>query len=366
MIDAELVREIEPQLECAYQEHMDSIGDKRPISPIATLARAADTEPDPIEYGEVLRDKHEGHVTAIAEELGVDLRPVLASTFFVNLLTEDNLPHYTSRIHSKVFASPALMTFTNEWTAEEDTHGRLMLDYALFAGIIGTHDARLIEVADYEAGRVSQLRAGTEINPASLQDAFAYLPLQELLTKDAHNASRWLMGQAGAIVMNPIIGDEQNHYEFYRKAFEAALEADPDGSLVSMANLYKLRGNGHFEMPGRQGIPNFENHAAVIGLSGIFDLETIARAKQTIVKKTGVETVQPTTDEGKQAQAKILALTSAEAVAEQAETMESFRDSKPTTLDNGLLPFVLGKTVDFTYSGAPGHERITGLQAVAV
>lgn len=368
MENKELLYHIEPQIEQAYAEHMDSISSrdtsnkiiyKRPFSPTSTLADAAGTNNDPLEYGEVLREDHESNMARFSESLGVDIRPVLAASFIVNLLTEDNLPHYTSRIHSKVNQSSALSVFANEWTAEEATHGLLMRDYALLTGIIGDRETALISHSQYDSGRTNQLRNGTEIDPQDLQHAFAYLTLQELLTKEAHNKLGWLLASSGQKAMRPISGDEQNHYEFYRKASEASLDVDPDGTLIAMNSVYS-----EFSMPGRLGIPEFDTHALTIGISGIFDLESIAQAKQTIVNKLHIEQAAPSSDAGKRAQELLLKNTSDRAVNKEKRIMERLRDNEPAILDNNLAPFILGKTVEFTYSGAPGYERPTGLVAI--
>lgn len=368
MLDSELLREIEPKIQIAYEDHMQSIKDKssddptaykRPFSPVSQLATVAGTNTDPLEYGPVLRKDYETTITDFGETYGVDVRPVLASSFLVNLLTEDNLPHYTSRIHGKVSGSEALMRFANEWTAEEDTHGVIMRDYALLTGLIGDRETSLISNANYDAGRTSQLRNGTEIDPSSLQVAFAYLSLQEHLTKEAHKKLGWILPKMGQKVMNPIVGDEQNHYEFYRKLSEESLRVDPDGSLIAMNDVYN-----NFSMPGAVGIPDFNKHSLVIGLSGIFDLETIALSQQIIANKLSISSIEPTTYEGKQAQEQLLAITSNEAIAEQKHIMESFRDLNTNEQPNGLAPFILGKTIDFDYVGAPGHQRPAGLKPI--
>lgn len=363
MKDSNLLREIEPSLEQAYDEHMQSIAskqdglpDKRPFSPMEQLARSANTGPDPLEYGVVLREDYNAHVSVFAEKYAIDIRAIMGASFLVNLLTEDNLPHYTSRIHSKVHESPALSAFANEWTAEEDTHGVIMRDYALLSGMIGENELSAISQSSYHQGRVQQLRTGTEIDPQDLQVAFSYLTLQEHLTKEAHKKEGWILPPTGRKIMNPVAGDEQNHYEFYRKASQASLDVDPDGTLTAMNRVYK-----EFSMPGRLGIPNFDKLALIIGLSGIFDLETIAQSMQTFAKKLNIANATPKTDEGKDAKESLLARTSNEAVSEQRILMESLRDQQPTSTYNGLAPFVLGKTVEYTYKGHSNHKRPTGI-----
>lgn len=361
MTEAELLHEIEPTIVQAYDSHMFSAEKNgRPFNPAAILARATGTELDPLAYGPELRSRFGAHLETFAQTYGIDVRPVLAATFMVNLLTEDNLPHYTSRIQGMVQRSPALMHFSNEWTAEEDAHGVLMRDYALLSGMIGNTDFAVIDSRDYHTGRINQLRSGTEINPPNLFNAFAYLTLQELLTKEAHNKLSWILDPAGRQVMRPISGDEQNHYEFYRTLQDAALELDPDTTLQETERVYQ-----RFRMPGKQGIPDFDKLSAIIGISGVFDLVTIRSSMQTIAKKIDVEGANPVSDIGKKAQERIVTLTSPDAIQGQQELMEQFREGQDQQLPNGLLPFVLGRTVRFTTIDTPAGLRITGIERIA-
>lgn len=359
MTDVELLAEIEPTIEQAFDGHMITANKNgRPFYPPTVLARVAETDRDPYQYGQVLKDSYDEHIESFADTYGVDVRTVLAASFLVNLLTEDNLPAYTSRIQALSAASPALIEFSKEWTAEEDAHGVLMRDYALLTGMIG--DDGIISHEDYEAGRISQLREGTEINPPSLFHGFAYLTLQEHLTKEAHNKLGWLLDKKGKAVMSPIAGDEQNHYEFYRRLNKATLDHKPDETLKAMRDVYQ-----GFDMPGRLGIPNFDTHAATISLAGIFDLETITKSQQTIVKKIDIEAAEPVTDEGKEAQEQIIDITSDRSVMASRQVMERLRSGMSDTTNDGLAPFVLGKTIDFSTIETVVGPRITGLQAIA-
>jgi hypothetical protein len=122
-------------------------------------------------------------------------------------------------------------------------------------------------------------------------------------------------------------------------------------------------------MPGEAGIPDFGNLAYIIGVSGIFDLETIAQSEQTIAKKLGVEEAQPTTDDGKRAQAKIMELTSDERIAKERHVMEGLRDHTLANHDPAEpLPLIIGRTVDWklkkpssTQEGATNLTRREGL-----
>ncbi len=360
MIEADFLYEVEPTIEHAYARHMETaLKNGRPFDPTEVLARAAGTPNDNLLYGPVVRESFQAHCTNMADTFGIDVRPVLAASYLVNTLTEDNLPHYTSRIQSKVVSSPALMAFSNEWTAEEDAHGVIMRDYAQFADLIGSSPKSVISQEDYYKGRVQQLRTGTEINPPNMFNAFAYLTLQEHLTKEAHNKTRWLLDPIGKQVIGPISGDEQNHYEFYRTLHQAALDFEPDTTLSETERVYR-----RFRMPGRRGIPDFDAHSLTIGLSGIFDLATIRQSMRTITEKIDIEGADPITDSGKKAQESILEFTSKESIQNQHELMEALRDKSDTILPNGMRNFILGKTVQFTTIGTATGPRITGLESI--
>ena len=364
-----LLIQIEPAIESAYDSHMATPrGRREPIYPPTVLARAAETQDsdgvpdrDPLAYGPVLRARFQEHLASFDERYGVDVRPVLAAAFLVNLLTEDNLPYYTHKNLDLAGSSEALVTWVHEWTAEEDAHGVLMRDYALLTGLIA--DGGTIEHATYHAGRTRQLRAGTEIDPPGMAHALAYLTLQELLTKEAHNALSWLLDSSGRSVMRPISGDEHNHFGFYLALSTAALQADPDGTLVAMDQVY-----AEFSMPGRAGIPDFDQLATTVGLAGIFDPVAVARSMQRIVERLDIAGAAPATDAGRAAQASVMERTCERTMARKQSVMERLRaraaSSPAAPAPDGLRPFLLGVTIDFEYAQTVTGPRIIDLRAV--
>lgn len=357
----QLIDQIDPAISQAYDDHMTTRrGRREPLYPPTVLARAADVaDRDPLVYGPVLRQSLQEHIESFSSDYGVDVRPVLAASFLVNLLTEDNLPYYTHKNLGVAGSNETLQTWVREWTAEEDAHGVIMRDYALLSGLIG--DAGVIDHATYHAGRSRQLRSGTEIDPPTSFDALAYLTLQEHLTKEAHNALGWLLDRRGRSVLRPIGGDEHNHFEFYFALSRAALAVDPDATLIGMRDVYR-----GFDMPGKLGIPGFTDLAATIGLSGIFDLGTIARSMQRIVTKLDVESVTTTTDAGRAAQDEVLELAGDAGVGRQESLMETLRSQVSTEPGaDGLRTFLLGVTIDFERVDTGAGARIVGLQAVA-
>jgi hypothetical protein len=83
------------------------------------------------------------------EQQNIDLRSTLHSAYLLNLLTEDNLPWYTTSILPISKDIEPLLTWLKWWTREEHSHGVVMRDYAIYSGIISDD---LIPANKYHAG----------------------------------------------------------------------------------------------------------------------------------------------------------------------------------------------------------------------
>jgi len=179
------------------------------------------------------------------------------SALYVNLLTEDNLPHYFETIN-RVFAHEAWRVWARRWTAEEMRHATVIRDYLTVT--------RAIDPVELEEARMDQVASGQVPQPTTVADGLAYVALQELATRIAHrNTGRLLGDDAGYQVMARVAGDENLHHLFYRDLTAAAMEVDPSAMVLAIER--QVRG---FEMPGT-GIRNFTTHAAAIARSGIYD-----------------------------------------------------------------------------------------------
>jgi acyl-[acyl-carrier-protein] desaturase len=180
------------------------------------------------------------------------------SSLFVNLLTEDNLPHYFRTIDHLFTEDDPWGFWTRRWTAEEGRHAIVIRDYLTVT--------RMVDPIALERGRMSQVTNGEVPQPSTVADGLVYVSLQELATRIAHgNTGRLMCDDAGRKVMARVAGDEFLHHVFYRDLTSALLEMDP--STTMMAIDRNVRG---FAMPGT-GIPDFAGHAKAIALAGIYD-----------------------------------------------------------------------------------------------
>jgi acyl-[acyl-carrier-protein] desaturase len=180
------------------------------------------------------------------------------SALFVNLLTEDNLPHYFRTIDSVFVGDDAWHTWTCRWTAEEGRHAIVIRDYLTVT--------RAVDPIALERGRMLQLQKAEVPRPETAADGLVYVTLQELATRIAHgNTGRLMADPAGRKIMARVAGDEFLHHVFYRDLSSALLELDPSTAMLAIDRNVR-----EFAMPGT-GIPGFAEHARAIANAGIYD-----------------------------------------------------------------------------------------------
>jgi acyl-[acyl-carrier-protein] desaturase len=192
------------------------------------------------------------------DEAASPLDAAVRSALLVNLLTEDNLPHYFANIQDRFGRGGVWGEWSRRWTAEEGRHAIVIRDYLSVT--------RAIDLRVLERARMIQVAGGIVPDPPGIADGIVYVALQELATRIAHrNTGKLLEDEAGQAVMSRVAADENLHHLFYRDLASAAIELDP--SMVVEAIDRRVR---EFEMPGT-GIPDFNMHAKLIAAAGIYD-----------------------------------------------------------------------------------------------
>jgi acyl-[acyl-carrier-protein] desaturase len=238
--DADLLHELSPVAEGLLERH---------------LGNAKEWFPHELVPWSLGRDFEAGEEWDPSE---APMHEALRSALFVNLLTEDNLPHYFRTINAVFGVDDAWGAWSKRWTAEEGRHAIVIRDYLTVT--------RSVDPVALERGRMVQVSLGEVPEPETVVDTLVYVTLQELATRISHgNTGRLLADRRGREIMARVAGDENLHHVFYRDATTALLEIDP--SEVVLAVDRQVRG---FEMPGT-GIPGFAAHAKAIAAAGIYD-----------------------------------------------------------------------------------------------
>jgi acyl-[acyl-carrier protein] desaturase len=235
-----LIAELEPTVERLLERH---------------LAAAKEWFPHELVPWSRARDYVAGEAWEPRE---VALDEAVRSSLLVNLLTEDNLPYYTSAITERFGNDGAWGTWVRRWTAEEGRHSIVLRDYVTVT--------RALDPVALERARMAQVECGQVPRPDGAQRPLIYVALQELATRVAHyNTGKRLDDPAGREIMKRVAADENRHYLFYRDLADAAFQIDPSGMLLAVEHEVRT-----FEMPGT-GILNFSQHAKAIARAGIYD-----------------------------------------------------------------------------------------------
>ena len=186
------------------------------------------------------------------------------SALFLNILTEDNLPHYYRQINAKFGNDDVWGEWNRRWTAEEGRHAIVIRDYLAVT--------RSIDMRELERARMRQVSMGLVPNPDTIADGIVYVALQELATRISHrNTGKLLNDPQGLAIMSRVAADENLHHLFYRDLVSAALEIDPSGMVAAIERQVRT-----FEMPGA-GIEDFKAHARVIADAGVYDFAVAPR-----------------------------------------------------------------------------------------
>ncbi|MFP5317043.1 MAG: acyl-ACP desaturase [Acidimicrobiia bacterium] len=241
MDDETLLRELAPAAERLLERHLTTAREWMPHDYVPwSLGR--DYEPD-YEWVESVDSP----------------APAVRSALFVNLLTEDNLPYYSSTIDRMFGVDHPWREWTRRWTAEEMRHAMVIRDYVVVT--------RCIDPIGLERARMAQVSLGEVPEPPTAAAGMVYVTLQELATRIAHrNTGKHLAEPKGYDLLARVAADENLHHLFYRDLTNAAIEVDASTVVEAMADEVI-----HFEMPGT-GIPDFNAHARVIAKAGIYDL----------------------------------------------------------------------------------------------
>jgi acyl-[acyl-carrier-protein] desaturase len=241
-----MLHDLEPTVERLLDRHLESAKEWFPHE-FVPYGRGRDFEPG------------ESWSPDDADLGGAEIDDAVRSALYVNLLTEDNLPYYFRSVERMFGPDGAWGAWARRWTAEEMRHSMAIYGYLTVSRAIDPHML--------ERGRMEQVSKGETPDPATAQEGFIYLTLQELATRISHrNTGTKLGDQRGHEVMRRVATDENLHHLFYRDVATAAIELDPSTMVKAMWTQVS-----QFAMPGT-GIPGFSAHAKLIAQAGIYDL----------------------------------------------------------------------------------------------
>jgi len=178
-------------------------------------------------------------IRRVADDLPDDLLLVLVG----DMVTEEALPTYLTLLNTLEgtddptgAVDTAWGRWSRQWTAEENRHGDLLNRYLW---LTGRCDMRAIE-------QTIMRLISSGFDPDTRSDpyrGFIYTSFQERATKISHGNVGKLAAEAGdstlARICARIAGDEARHEKAYQLFVQKVLELDPDGALISYADMMK-------------------------------------------------------------------------------------------------------------------------------
>lgn len=193
------------------------------------------------------------------DESQCTLSPEARTSLVLNLLTEDNLPHYHAEIESHSDGIPALKKWNHLWTAEEGQHAIAIRSYLLAS--------RNCDPVELEDDRLAAMEAGHSSGYTDPVQVFVYTSAQELATRVSHrNAGKITDDEVAYELMGRIATDENHHFLFYRDVVTAMIKHAPELVLPAIQHVFE-----NFAMPGT-GMPNYVKRATEMAKAGVYNL----------------------------------------------------------------------------------------------
>ncbi len=224
------------------------------------------------------------------------LSPLVYTAVETALLTEVNLPWFTTHLYAAFRGSLSVMTeFLHTWTSEEDQHAQLLDTYLLLGG---NGDPKLRAKM-----RKSVIRQGWASNIDTHFGAIAYTAIQELATQMFYLRVAELAEVEDprlARALRRLARDETLHMAFYRDAVKFHLDAEPN-YVYPLAEVITK-----FEMPG-SGMPNYQERAELLAQKANYGpAEFYTQVIDALWRYWEVDSLEPTLSPAREAKVKLL------------------------------------------------------------
>mgnify|MGYP003926400059 FL=1 len=224
------------------------------------------------------------------------LSPEVRTAFVLNLLTEDNLPYYTSLFGTYFDEDSIMKRWSRLWTAEEGQHAIAMRSYLLTSR---NCDPKLLE-----DDRMATVEGGWDPGFATVVDMFCYTSAQELATRISHrNTGVKSDCETAHALMAKIARDENHHFLFYRGVTTEMLAQAPNVVLPALNRVLQ-----NFDMPGTK-IPGFGRRALQMARIGIYNQRIHAEnIVEPLLRFWKIEDITDLSPEAEQARDEIMGI----------------------------------------------------------
>ncbi|KAJ0035145.1 hypothetical protein Pint_26148 [Pistacia integerrima] len=224
-----------------------------------------------------------------------------------NMITEEALPTYQSRINAIEIYHDETGTDNNPWaiwsrawSAEENRHGDLLNKYLYLSGRI---DIKQVEKTIQHL-IASGMDFGTGDNPYHWT---IYTSFQERATFISHGNTAKLAMKHGdsklAQICGTIAADEKRHETAYSRIVGKLFELDPSEAMVAFADMLKIKITmpGHLMYDG-QDVHLFDHYSNVAMRIGVYTTSDYISVLEHLMGFWNVKKLEGLSSEGKIAQ----------------------------------------------------------------
>jgi acyl-[acyl-carrier-protein] desaturase len=224
------------------------------------------------------------------------ISPEIRAIVVLNLLTEEGLPHFHRLLARYLGDEEGPFAEWNDlWTAEEERHGAVIHDYALYTEL---YDKRAVERLQFQY-LCSAFRPKWE----NAYELLGYTVLQERATQMAHKNTAKLICPSEPVfsgVLERVAADEARHYGFYLRVFKKIVEIDPDRALPALWKVMRA-----FDMPG-SSMPGYEGLARLARRMGVLGAAEYCLAVKEAIENLGIPGLRCLSGEAAKAQEHML------------------------------------------------------------
>lgn len=323
-------------------------GSVQPINPASALAKGMGAAPEDVTSPEINEFLYEAWQKVQRDYAEHDIDPMPSIEAAANIIshTEAYITGYSREIGvlaARIAAVDPSFTGPTRWHAktwvvDEDIHDRAAQLQNQATGMLPPHNF-------FDEHRVHMVK-GIHVRVKDPIRSTAFLTTQEGVTVPSYVGEGILFGPELGILPGEVRTNEAQHFNFYRRVIGYMLDHFPDETVTA---IYEA--NVDFEMPGKEGIPDYEVKSMKAALAGVLDPAKVLTVQRNIIRQLHIADRQFTSDTAKQAQEALIdpAGQFGEKALQRAERgLNTLRRRviRRAREEGTLLPAIVGVTVD--------------------
>lgn len=267
------------------QEFIELIvaADRQPMDPFDVLAKAigggfSAKEDAPVFNNYLKKTWDDLREQYIAN--GVDPKSSIEPTINIINATESYITGYATALGILAVKSMAQNPKLNGlyrwngkiWVPEEDMHDRSLQ--------VETQGTGMISMSQFFDEHREHMHRGIHVPTESIEQVIPYLTQQEPFTVESYKNAQALLGPILGAIPRAIMPDEARHSRAYAHVQGKLLDEEPNRVIVAMRKAFHKP-----EMPGKEGIRDYDIKSIAAAIAGILDLESMLLIQRELITK---------------------------------------------------------------------------------